>query len=317
MAVPQRPERQGHRRPDYLAAARVTRARPKQVVTYDINPKAVWSDGTPIGYRDFRALWRACGGRDPAFEVTASTGYERVESVERGRGDRQVVVTFARPFGEWRDLFSPLYPARAIATPAAWNTAWANRLPVTAGPFRPERVDRMAETVSVVRNPSWWGRRAKLDRVVFRYLARDAMPEAFASGEIDGFDVGADAAAYRRAATVPGATVRGADGPDVTQLTLNGAAPALTSAAVRRALMLAIDRRPSRVRPCAAWTAPHGRSTTTSSRTASGATATTPATSARTTLCVRDASSTGPAGVSPGAPARGTDGRWRCGTSTR
>ncbi len=228
--------------PDYLTGGRVTRTRPKQVVTYDINPKATWSDGTPLGYRDFRALWRACDGHDPAYEVTASTGYERVESVERGISDRQVVVTFARPFGEWRALFSPLYPARMISTPAAWNTAWSNRIPVTAGPFRPERIDRTAETISLVRDPAWWGRRARLDRVVFRRLARDAMPEAFASGEIDAFDAGADAAVYRRAATVPGATVRGADGPDFSQLTLNAGAPALASVDVRRAVMLAVDR---------------------------------------------------------------------------
>ncbi len=227
---------------DYLVRARVTRVRPRQVVTYDLNPRAYWSDGTPLGYRDFRALWRACAGRDPAYPVTASTGYERIASVRRGADDRQVVVTFARPFGEWRALFSPLYPARAISTPAAWNTAWLDRVPVTAGPFRPERVDRTAGAISIVRDPRWWGPRARLDRVVFRYVARDAMPEAFADGEIDAFDAGPDLAAYRRAATVPGAVVRTADGPDFTQLTFNAAAPHLTSAAVRRAVGLAVDR---------------------------------------------------------------------------
>jgi peptide/nickel transport system substrate-binding protein len=229
--------------PDYLVGARITRTRPKQVITYDLNPKATWSDGTPLGYRDFQALWRACDGRHRAYQVTASTGYERIESVRRGSGDRQVVVTFARPFGEWRSLFSPLYPAKAIDTPAAWDRAWVNRIPITAGPFRPERIDRTAETVSVVRDPRWWGPRPKLDRIVFRYLARDAMPGAFAGGEIDAFDAGSDAAAYRRAAAVPGAVVRRAAGPDFSQLTFNGAAPALADAGVRRALAMAIDRR--------------------------------------------------------------------------
>ncbi|MCW2943556.1 MAG: extracellular solute-binding protein family 5 [Actinoallomurus sp.] len=228
--------------PDYLTGAGITRTRPKQVITYDINPKAVWSDGTPLGYRDFQALWRACDGRHRAYQITASTGYERIESVERGASDRQVVVTFARPFGEWRGLFSPLYPAKAIGTPAAWDRAWVNRIPITAGPFRPERIDRTAETVSVVRDPGWWGRRAKLDRIVFRYLARDAMPGAFAGGEIDAFDVGPDAAAYRRAVVVPGAVVRGAAGPDFSQLTFNGASPVLAGADVRRAVAMAIDR---------------------------------------------------------------------------
>jgi peptide/nickel transport system substrate-binding protein len=233
--------------PAYLVRAEITRTRPKQVITYDLNPRARWSDGTPLGYRDFQALWRACRGRDPAYQITASTGYERIESVRRGTNDRQVVVTFARPFGEWRSLFSPLYPAKAIGGPAAWDRAWQGRVPVTAGPFRLERIDRTAGTLSMVRDPRWWGDRARLDRVIFRYLARDAMPGAFASGEIDAFDAGADAAAYRRARQVPGAVVRRAAGPDFSQLTFNGAAPALADVNVRRA---AVDgHRPPGTRP--------------------------------------------------------------------
>jgi peptide/nickel transport system substrate-binding protein len=228
--------------PAYLVKAEITRTRPRQVITYDLNPKARWSDGTPLGFHDFQALWRACRGRDPAYQITTSTGYERIESVERGANDRQVVVTFARPFGEWRGLFSPLYPARAISSRSAWDRGWVNHIPITAGPFRPERIDRTAETLSVVRDPRWWGPRAKLDRVVFRYLARDAMPGAFANGEIDSFDVGSDAVAYRRAGQAADAVVRRAAGPDFSQLTFNGAAPALSDVNVRRAVAMAIDR---------------------------------------------------------------------------
>lgn len=228
--------------PDYLVRAEITRTTPKQVITYELNPRARWSDGTPLGYHDFQALWRACRGRDHAYRVTASTGYDRIESVERGADDRQVVVTFARPFGEWRGLFSPLYPAKTISGPAAWDRGWLGRIPVTAGPFRPERIDRTARTLSVVRDPRWWGPRAKLDRIVFRYLPRDAMAGAFADGEIDSFDAGSDAVAYRRALQVPGAVVRRAAGPDFSQLTFNGAAPILSDLRVRRAIALAIDR---------------------------------------------------------------------------
>ncbi|WP_433183848.1 ABC transporter family substrate-binding protein [Actinoallomurus sp. CA-150999] len=228
--------------PDYLAGARIARTRPHQVIVYDINPKAHWSDGTPIGYRDFQALWRAARGRNPAFPIATSTGYDRIRGVARGRDDRQVVVTFARPFGEWRELFSPLYPAGTIGTPDRWDHAWLNRLPVTAGPFRLEGIDRTAEAVTVVRDPAWWGARPKLDRIVFRHLARDAMPGALLSGEIDGFDAGADATAYRRVAGTAGVSVRRAAGPDFVQLTFNGAGPALSDPDVRRAVATAIDR---------------------------------------------------------------------------
>ncbi|MFB9834306.1 ABC transporter family substrate-binding protein [Actinoallomurus acaciae] len=229
--------------PSYLVRAEVTRTRPRQVVTYDLNPKARWSDGTPLGYRDFRALWRACRGHDGAYQITTSTGYDRIRRVARGTNDRQVVVTFDRPFGEWRSLFGPLYPAKTISGPSAWDRAWSDRIPVTAGPFRPEGIDHTAQAITIVRDTRWWGPQARLDRVVFRYLARDAMPGAFASGEIDAFDAGADAAAYLRARRVPGAVVRRAAGPDFSQLTFNGATPALADVRVRRAVAMAVDRR--------------------------------------------------------------------------
>jgi peptide/nickel transport system substrate-binding protein len=229
--------------PSYLVRAEVTRTEPKQVVTYELNPRARWSDGTPLGFGDFQALWRACRGRDPAYQITTSTGYDRIERIARGGNDRQVVVTFARPFGEWRSLFSPLYPARTVRGPSTWDRAWLDRIPLTAGPFRPEAIDRTAGALTIARDPRWWGPRPKLDRVVFRHLARDAVAGAFAGGEVDAFDAGADAAAYRRARQVPGAVVRRAAGPDFTQLTFNGAAPALADVNVRRAVAMAVDRR--------------------------------------------------------------------------
>ncbi len=227
---------------DYLAGARVVRTKPEQVVVYDLNPKARWSDGRPIGPRDFAALWHAAAGRDPAYPTAAATGYDRIQSVARGAGPHQVVVTFARPFGEWRGLFSPLYPAGAIGTPAQWSRGWLNHIPVTAGPFRLERIDPVAQIVSVVRDPAWWGLRARLDRVVFRHLAPEAMPGALRSGEIDGFQAGPDAATYRRLTGAAGVAVRMAAGPDFVQLTFNGAGPALADPRVRRAVAAAIDR---------------------------------------------------------------------------
>src|SRR5882757_6443613 len=38
-----------------------------QVVTYTINPKAVWSDGTPITWEDIASQINATSGKDKAF----------------------------------------------------------------------------------------------------------------------------------------------------------------------------------------------------------------------------------------------------------
>ncbi|WP_149257637.1 ABC transporter family substrate-binding protein [Actinomadura sp. K4S16] len=229
--------------PEYLESATLKRTRHGQTVTYRLNPRARWSDGRPIGYADFRAQAHALSGRDPRYEVSAVTGYQQIKRVERGADEHVVKVTFAHTYADWRGLFSPLYPASAYSSPRAFNTAWTDRIPVTAGPFRFQRIDRTAKTLTLVRDPAWWGAPAKLDRIVYRAMHTSAMPGAFANKEIDLMDVGLDADALQRVRHVPGAVVRRAGGPDWRNFTFNAAGPILSDARVRRAVTLGIDRR--------------------------------------------------------------------------
>ncbi|WP_329093681.1 ABC transporter family substrate-binding protein [Actinomadura citrea] len=229
--------------PEYLESATVKRTRHGQTVTYRLNPRARWSDGRPIGYADFLAQARALSGRDPRYEVSTVTGYQQIERVERGADEHVVEVTFAQTYADWPSLFSPLYPAAAYAGPRAFNTAWTGRVPVTAGPFRFQRIDRTAKTVTLVRDAAWWGAPAKLDRIVYRAMDTSAMPGAFANDEIDLMDIGLDADALQRVQGVSGAAVRRAGGPDWRNFTFNAAGPILSDARVRRAVMLGIDRR--------------------------------------------------------------------------
>lgn len=229
--------------PDYLLSAKLIRRTPAQVVGYTLNPKARWSDGTPVTYRDFAAQARALSGADGRFKVAVSTGYAQIAKVERGRDDRQAVVTFARPFGDWMGLFRPLYPASTTAHPAEFNRGWIDRVPVTAGPFKIEAIDRTAKTIAMVRDPRWWGRPAKLDRIVFRVMDPAAACGAFVNGEIDVLDIGNDADAYERVSKVRGVQLRRAAGPDWRQLTFNAARPPLSDPQVRRAIAAGLDRK--------------------------------------------------------------------------
>ena len=110
---------QGHPsvNPDYLTSAVLTATQPKQVVTYKVNPKAAWEDGTPITEADFEAQWKTMSGKNHAFQIVTSTGYENIESVAKGADDHEVVVTFVDPFADWQGLFSPLYPASTDTDP--------------------------------------------------------------------------------------------------------------------------------------------------------------------------------------------------------
>ncbi|MFJ5120217.1 ABC transporter family substrate-binding protein [Kitasatospora sp. NPDC088548] len=233
--------------PAYLQDARSELKDGRQTVTWTLNPKAVWSDGTPITWRDIEANWRALNGKDPAYRASSSTGFELVSAVERGKDDFQAVMTFERPFSEWQSMFNgaanaPLLPASRIATPELFNTSYLNAIPVTAGPFKVERLDRATQTVTLVADPAWWGDQPLLDRIVFRAMVPNTMAAAFAKGEVDLFNNGPDVAGYQIIKSTKGAAVRRAGGPDFRQFTLNSRSPALTDPAVRQALFQAINR---------------------------------------------------------------------------
>ncbi len=227
---------------DYLLDARVTRQAPKQVVTLRLNPRARWSDGQPITWADYQAQWHALKGDDPDFHLVSATGYQDIAKVRRGRDDHEVVVTFARPFGDWKALFSPLLPASTNRTPEAFDTAWLNKIPVTAGPFRFGGFDQTAKTITILRDDNWWGERAKLDRIIYRAAEQDSLIGMFGNGELDIIDVGTSAPDYARAQATPGARVRQAAGPDFRHFTFNASSDPLRDVRVRQAVQLGIDR---------------------------------------------------------------------------
>jgi peptide/nickel transport system substrate-binding protein len=227
--------------PNYVTSATVTSTSP-QVVTYELNDKAKWSDGTPISVKDYEAQWNALNGTNPEFLVASTTGYELVSSVKAGKDDHEVVVTFAKPFADWRSLFSPLYPASVQNTPAGFNTAYLNKIPVTAGPFKLSKIDQTQKTVTVVPDPNWWGDKPRLDRIVFRAMEQQASIQAFANNELDVVNIGANAEGYKQASGVSGGDVREAAGPDYRHFTVNGTSPMLSDPAVRRAVAQGINR---------------------------------------------------------------------------
>ena len=148
----------------YVSDARVIATKPRQVVRYRLNRKARWSDGKPITWRDYAAQWKALRSLDGPFQVADNSGYERITSVKRGRDDYEVIVTFKKPFSEWPSLFGPLYPESTNRDPESFNTAWKDRIPVSAGPFKLGKIDRSAQTITIVRNPQVVGRPAEARR---------------------------------------------------------------------------------------------------------------------------------------------------------
>ena len=87
--------------PSLLLSADVTNQNPF-TVTYKIRPEAQWTDNAPIAADDYWYQWRQMvsqpGVVDPA-------GYDLVTGVQSVDGGKTAVVTFARPYPAWRELF--------------------------------------------------------------------------------------------------------------------------------------------------------------------------------------------------------------------
>jgi peptide/nickel transport system substrate-binding protein len=225
---------------DYFTNVELTSTDP-QVVTYTINPKAVWSDGTPITWEDIASQITATRGKDKNFATAAPTGSDRVASVTRGVDDRQAVITFAKHYSEWRGMFSGntmLLPKSMTANPEVFNKGQLNGPGPSAGPFLISAVDRTAQRIVLTRNPKWWGTPPVLDSFTFLVLDDAARIPALQNNSIDAVGLGSldDLTIARRTA---GVSIRRAPGLSWYHFTFNGAPGSILS---DRALRLAVSK---------------------------------------------------------------------------
>jgi len=89
-----------------------------QTVVYELNPDAVWSDGTDITADDFEFTWQLQRSSDPADggcpALLSTTGFDQIGSVEGSEDGKTVTVTYDTPYPDWKSIFTPLpgTPAR-------------------------------------------------------------------------------------------------------------------------------------------------------------------------------------------------------------
>jgi peptide/nickel transport system substrate-binding protein len=229
---------------DYASSIKVSKVNGKQTVTYALNPKAVWSDGKSVTADDFISMWKALNGTNKAFAVISTTGYDKMESVVQGKTKFDVIVTFKETYADWQPLFGSLKPASLTATPDAFNNSWKLAPSPTSGPFIWDGVDNTAKTITVKRNPKWWGEKPYLDKIVFKQVPQAAQIDALLNGEIDYMDVSIDANAVKRVKADKGKKVRLDTNVSATweHLTFGPFNSVTNDVAVRQALALALDR---------------------------------------------------------------------------
>ena len=231
-----------HPNPDYLTNVNAEEVDGKTVVTYDINPDAVFNDDTPIDWRAFETTWKVSNGENKDFSVSSTDGYELIESVTAGESDKQAVVTFKQPFAWWQALFNQfMHPA--VSDPQTFNEGYLkNPHPEWgSGPFKVDTFDYNSGIVTFVPNEKWWGEKPKLDKVTYRQMESQAIINAFQAGEIDAASVAAkDNLAVAK--QMKDINILGALQPSNFLLTLNSKTPVLEDIKVRQALFTGVDR---------------------------------------------------------------------------
>ncbi|WP_313566564.1 ABC transporter family substrate-binding protein [Mobilicoccus sp.] len=210
----------------------------KQVITYKMNPKAVWNDGAKIDWKSFEATWKAnrASVDKEGFNNVAQSGYEDIEKVEQGGTPEEVRITMKKPFYPVQNLFaSVLHPK--LGTKDAFNTLMKDdpHPELRSGPFVIDKLDKATQTVTLKQNPKWWGNKPKLDTVIFRQMEDSANIPAFSNGEIDMVQTNSKAR-MTQVQNAPDMEVRRSQDLGTRVFIFNSAAPSLKDTAVRKAL---------------------------------------------------------------------------------
>jgi peptide/nickel transport system substrate-binding protein len=228
---------------EYMAGEPTIVATPKQVVTYKINPKAVWSTGDPLTSSDFKYTWEQIAGPD-AKDIYDATGYNKIESVDDS-DPSTAVVTFSSPYAGWKGLFGGGYgilPSK-ILTGKDRNAEMKDGYKFSAGPWIIDSWEK-GVGITLVPNDKYMGDKPKLDKVVFKFIAdTSAEFQTYQAGEVDAIYPQPQIAVVDAiSAGVEGNQEVSADTGNVEGLWLNNEKAPFDTKEVRQALAYSIDR---------------------------------------------------------------------------
>ncbi|MFI9387564.1 ABC transporter family substrate-binding protein [Kutzneria sp. NPDC052558] len=231
--------------PDYVESFKLISNDP-QKAEYKLNPKAKWSDGTPITWEDYKSQWQALNGKNTAYQPLSTAGYASISDISKGSDDYDFTVTYSPKLAEWANLFNVLYPKSMTSSPEEFNHGWVDAPKVTAGPFKVSNLDKTGNNVTVVPDPNWWGDKPKLDKIVFKYYSSATVEvDGLASGAFDFASVASNIDAYKRTSTMKNVTLRRANLPNYREIVFNGAGNSiLNDQKLRVAIIKGIDRDP-------------------------------------------------------------------------
>src|SRR5919204_1087912 len=176
-------------KPDVITNAKLTTG--PFTITYNIRKNAKWSDGVPVSGQDFVWSWQKIV--DPNSQVAGRDGYDQITKGVVSNKGKSVKFFFKAPYADWKDLFGvgAVLPKHVLQS-EDYNKIWADCVcnpksgkPIGNGPFLLQSY-RKGQDATLVRNPRWHGPKAKLQKIIFRFI-QDTNTEiqAMRGGEVD------------------------------------------------------------------------------------------------------------------------------------
>jgi peptide/nickel transport system substrate-binding protein len=232
----------GQYEPSILLTGEATvRDTPAQVVTYHLNPRAVWSDGQPITSQDFQYTWdQIAHGQG----IADASGYDDIATVDDSN-PLAAVVTFSQPYADWRKLFGGPYgllPSHILEGQDR-DALMKDGYSWSGGPWElaPNGWVR-GQSITLMPNPDYWGKKPDLASVTFKLFADPAAElQAYQSGQVVAVYPAPQpsTAAYRN---LPDTLFSTPAGLDFEALWFNVSHPPLDEKPLRQAIAYALDR---------------------------------------------------------------------------
>jgi len=218
----------------------------KQIITYKLNPDAVWSDGVAITSTDFKYTFDQIMSGDDVYDTT---GYANIESVATP-DPTTAVVSYKERFAGWKGLFGSGYgimPSHLLEGKNR-NAIMKDGYSFSGGPWKLAGGKSGWEkgvSITLVPNENYWGTKATIKKVVFRFITdTSALFQAFKAGEVD-FLYPQPQPDWFPAVKggIEGATIKAtADTSSVEALWLNNSKPPFDNESVRKAIAYSLDR---------------------------------------------------------------------------
>jgi peptide/nickel transport system substrate-binding protein len=216
-----------------------------KTITYHLRRDAKWSDGIPFTSDDVR--FSADVVRNPANNEQSHQGFDLITRLDTP-DPYTVVFHLRRPFsGFFVNFFSTggaapcILPRHLLGTLPNINQAPYNALPVGIGPFKYASWKR-ADSVELVPDPLYFGRKPKLTRIVFKVIPdRNTTMTQLTTHEIDLW-LPVPSAFFDRVRALPSVTIVRQGSYAYNHLDFELEHGALRDPVVRRALRLGLDR---------------------------------------------------------------------------